>query len=697
MKKLLWLLAMSVFLFGYVGKITALVGEAYVIRGADKLPLKLGSEIDNKDIILTSKNTKLQIMFKDDTIVTLGENSKFIVEDYFFEETKNEKNSKFKNLSVSPDNKKPNLKLRLSHGVMRALSGKIGKIAPQKFRIETKNVSIGIRGTYFAVKFQKNTSVVSVLEGKVFVIDKLNNKIFDLAGGETLILKASKNAKPVIKKSGAVNAASLDSPAGAADAVAEQKSSEIAQNVAANASAEASAVENDNVLRNGSYKAFLLNIKTPEENVLDFKNYYFYNSTPVIKTSTGEQSDIMNFSIKSDDLVNVDVNYKDAKGNTIDSTLVFEYTDNGFELKDIENNGEVDLTSATLEGTFYGNNAEYFDITKLSMITEYGNEYAAVPVLPYVGVDSDNATSFLSPYYFMVWEDEESLLSGSILNRLIDYADGIATSQSSIDNLASKNIVRHYEDGGLINFADNLYTNSNEIYTPYNADETYKLKDVQGKIEGDKLIITSAVLEDENGNEIPIESISSNVVLYSPNVTAYGGKVSVTTDDGKIIDFYFVSQVDKENYAEGIETPEVEVGYLYDADGNEVDEYIDGLQTSIDEINDLIDKGVSAEYSGELVGTFDGDKVAGTMNMSIDFGARSISGDMSFESYTVDYSGKINDDATISADEFSSDNLTINSGNLDGKFYGPHAESVAGHVNLETDKGDLKALYNVRR
>ena len=41
---------------------------------------------------------------------------------------------------------------QISRGTMAYLSGLIGKLAPEKVRIETPTATIGIRGTRFALK-----------------------------------------------------------------------------------------------------------------------------------------------------------------------------------------------------------------------------------------------------------------------------------------------------------------------------------------------------------------------------------------------------------------------------------------------------------------------------------------------------------------------------------------------------------------
>ncbi len=117
-----------------VATITAIKGDAAVQRAEQKLSATLGQKLQPKDVILTKNNAKLQVIFNDETIISIGKNSEFSIENYLFEE-----------------NKKPVAKFGMLRGAIRTITGKIGKIAPQKFSVTTKTATIGIRGTNFSV------------------------------------------------------------------------------------------------------------------------------------------------------------------------------------------------------------------------------------------------------------------------------------------------------------------------------------------------------------------------------------------------------------------------------------------------------------------------------------------------------------------------------------------------------------------
>jgi len=138
--KIILLTFLSTGLFaGSVATVTALKGTASIFREGVKSEALLGAELLAKDNITTADNSKLQMIFSDETIVTLGKNSNFSIEEYLFENTE-----------------EPVVEFGMIKGAMRTITGKIGKLAPQKFKVKTKTATIGIRGTNFSVIIEED-------------------------------------------------------------------------------------------------------------------------------------------------------------------------------------------------------------------------------------------------------------------------------------------------------------------------------------------------------------------------------------------------------------------------------------------------------------------------------------------------------------------------------------------------------------
>jgi len=109
----------------------------------------------------------MQIVFNDETTVTLGANTIFRVDEYL----EDEKNSK--------------VELSVTQGAFKVITGKIGKLAPERFKFRTKSATIGIRGTIFAGQTghdRFSNDLISCLGGKIII--KTGQKEVQLIKGE---------------------------------------------------------------------------------------------------------------------------------------------------------------------------------------------------------------------------------------------------------------------------------------------------------------------------------------------------------------------------------------------------------------------------------------------------------------------------------------------------------------------------------
>jgi len=117
-----------------IATVTGLSGNAFLQRDAQRSELSLGERLQEKDSVITNVRSKVQIVFEDETIVTVGRNSTFSIKEYLFSE-----------------DEEPVVKFGMLKGAMRTITGKIGKIAPDRFSVITKTATIGIRGTNFTI------------------------------------------------------------------------------------------------------------------------------------------------------------------------------------------------------------------------------------------------------------------------------------------------------------------------------------------------------------------------------------------------------------------------------------------------------------------------------------------------------------------------------------------------------------------
>ncbi len=135
MKKIVILLLLPfAILFANIGKLTVVSGDVSLIKGGKSQKAVSGTQIDEQDQLITKSNSSTQIIFKDGTAISLGANTNFKVSEYLFEDN---------------NPKKASARFGVSEGAFKAITGKIGKVAPDKFKMETRTATIGIRGTRF--------------------------------------------------------------------------------------------------------------------------------------------------------------------------------------------------------------------------------------------------------------------------------------------------------------------------------------------------------------------------------------------------------------------------------------------------------------------------------------------------------------------------------------------------------------------
>lgn len=173
-----FLLTFSV-LLANVATVVDSVGDSYVIRNNNSKKVAKKLKLQEHDIIKTGKNAKVKIFFLDNTAVSLGENTTFKIDTYVF-------NGK----------KDSDIKFKVLKGFFKTVTGQIGKIAPKHFKFQTKNATIGIRGTVFTAKISEKTDLIMCTNGTI-VLFTPNGDIEVKAGTYG---KAKDNAKPTVKK-----------------------------------------------------------------------------------------------------------------------------------------------------------------------------------------------------------------------------------------------------------------------------------------------------------------------------------------------------------------------------------------------------------------------------------------------------------------------------------------------------------------
>ena len=185
-KYLLLLLLLPILSFASIGKITVLKGDVKITRDGVVLQAKSGTTLEKHDFIKTNVKGKVQIVFSDNTIFTIGKNSTLDIADYMYDESKPKSNR---------------AKFNVLKGAFSSITGRIGKLNKSKFKLKTKSASIGIRGTIV----KANQETVMCTSGAITVTT--NNGIsMDVEAGQKTVVSSGVPTPPEEIKDGDVDA-----------------------------------------------------------------------------------------------------------------------------------------------------------------------------------------------------------------------------------------------------------------------------------------------------------------------------------------------------------------------------------------------------------------------------------------------------------------------------------------------------------
>jgi len=127
-----------------IGFYTAVLGQASVTHPGETrvLPVKLHDEVLFKDVIQTQNESRARALFQDDSMLTVGENSRVEIDEYIY----------------NPEANVRQAIVKLMQGQVRALVSKVFKANGSRFEIHTPSAVAAARGTYFTVWIENGQS-----------------------------------------------------------------------------------------------------------------------------------------------------------------------------------------------------------------------------------------------------------------------------------------------------------------------------------------------------------------------------------------------------------------------------------------------------------------------------------------------------------------------------------------------------------
>jgi hypothetical protein len=122
-----------------VGEVKVTKGTAYLERGAEKLPVRVGLPVQAADKVVTGADGTVGITFADNSLLSVGPDSVLAIDRYVFDSTTHA--GQFDST--------------LSKGTLAVISGKMVKQSPDAMRVHTPSAIMGVRGTEFIVKVDR--------------------------------------------------------------------------------------------------------------------------------------------------------------------------------------------------------------------------------------------------------------------------------------------------------------------------------------------------------------------------------------------------------------------------------------------------------------------------------------------------------------------------------------------------------------
>ncbi len=120
----------------HIGIVKSLAGDVVITRSDRTIQAEPNLRLQEGDVVQTGPNGKVGLILEDDTVISMGFDSKIALKRFMFQ----------------PNEKKLSFITRVFHGTISFLSGQIAKLAPTQAQIETPYATVGSRGTHILIQ-----------------------------------------------------------------------------------------------------------------------------------------------------------------------------------------------------------------------------------------------------------------------------------------------------------------------------------------------------------------------------------------------------------------------------------------------------------------------------------------------------------------------------------------------------------------
>jgi hypothetical protein len=134
-----------------IGRFLHLEGKVDILKGGKlpAVPAKITEFVDAGDVIRTKSKSRAQVLFIDDSILTLAPESKVAVADFFYDRTQGQRR----------------VLIQLFRGLAHTVVKHILELQGPDFLMHTQTVVIGVRGTEWYTLIRPNSTNVYNLSG----------------------------------------------------------------------------------------------------------------------------------------------------------------------------------------------------------------------------------------------------------------------------------------------------------------------------------------------------------------------------------------------------------------------------------------------------------------------------------------------------------------------------------------------------
>ncbi len=159
-----------------MGRVNKVQIGAQVVSASGAAAAVIGTQVHMKDELRTGANARLQVTFRDNTVLTLGENARLIVDRYVYE----------------PQRGIGEATLRAAAGAFLFATGRMKSLKDKHILVSTPLAEIGVRGTEFWGGPIDGQYGVFLIKGEITVTSQ---------GGSVTLSGAARDRHPLAARS----------------------------------------------------------------------------------------------------------------------------------------------------------------------------------------------------------------------------------------------------------------------------------------------------------------------------------------------------------------------------------------------------------------------------------------------------------------------------------------------------------------